>query len=306
MDIRTTAKIKSINPANQAVLGEVPLMTAEQVEAAVARSGQSFDSWQLTNYQHRIKHIKALRRIIEQQCDQIANLVSDEMGKPLVEAYLSELTGPLETCTWLIDNVERLLSDQPVRLTNPLLLTKQSIITFEPLGVIGIISPWNFPFAIPMMTIIMSVMVGNTVVLKPSEKSSLIGIKIGELFLEAGFPEGVVLVVTGDRSTGEALSRTRLSRLIFTGSTRSGTEIMSQAAPHLTPLSLELGGKDPAIVLPDAPPDWTARGLVWGAFTNAGQACASIERVYIVRGKKTINCLTALFSTQKRLSWALP
>jgi succinate-semialdehyde dehydrogenase/glutarate-semialdehyde dehydrogenase len=139
------------------------------------------------------------------------------------------------------------------------------------------------------------------VVIKPSEKSPLIGIKIGELFLEAGFPPGCVEIITGDRQTGEYLSKSRLGRLIFTGSVGGGQAVMTQAALSLTPVSLELGGKDAAIVLPDAPIDWTAKGLTWGAFTNAGQACASVERVYIVKGKQTDEMINAIVAATQKL-----
>jgi acyl-CoA reductase-like NAD-dependent aldehyde dehydrogenase len=279
--------LQSINPATREVIGEVPVMGAGEVDSSVNKAWQAFDTWQLNDFHKRALKIMALHRVIAQRCDEIANLVSQEVGKPLVESYLAELTGPLDTCVWLAENAERTLKDQVVQLSNPLFSTKQSIITFDPMGVVGVIAPWNYPFSIPMMTILMAVMLGNTVVLKPSEKSPLIGIKIGELFQLAGFPDGVVSVVTGDRVTGEHLSKSRLAKLVFTGSVIGGSKIMAQVAPNLTPLTLELGGKDAAIVLPDAPADWTARGLVWGAFTNTGQACASIERIYIVRGKDT-------------------
>lgn len=293
--------IQSINPATREIVGEVPVMLAAEVANTVERSWRAYETWQLTGYHKRAKLVLALRRLIESRADEIAELVSKEVGKPLSEAYLSELTGPLDTCLWLAENAERSLKDQVLHLTNPMLSTKQTLIAFEPLGVVGIISPWNYPFAIPMMTMLMCVMVGNTVVLKPSEKSPLTGIKIGELFQQAGFPDGVVQIVTGDRSTGEQLTKCRLSKLIFTGSVDGGSKVMAQCAPNLTPVSLELGGKDPAIVLPNAPPEWTAKGLVWGAFTNAGQACASIERVYLIKGKTTDRIIDAVVAQTKQL-----
>lgn len=287
MVVSKTASIQSINPANREVIGEVPIMGATEVKDAIDRAWKTYETWQLVPYHKRIKKVMELRRLIEANADEIAQLVSTEVGKPIVESYLAEMTGPLDSCVWLAENIETLLKDQMVQMSNPLLATKQSVITFEPLGVIGVIAPWNYPFSIPVMTILMAVACGNTVVLKPSEKSPMVGIKIGELFEKAGFPSGVLQVVTGDRSTGEHLTRCDLARIIFTGSVAAGSKIMAQAAPNITPVSLELGGKDAAIVLPDAPVDWTARGLVWGAFTNAGQACASIERVYIIKGKNT-------------------
>lgn len=306
MVVSNTAIIQSLNPATKEVLGEVPVMTAPQVAEAVTNAWIAYDSWQVTDFNFRARKLFDLRRVIDRRSDEIAELVSKEVGKPLVEAYLSELTGPLDSCVWLAENAERTLRDQTIQLNNPLLSAKQSLITYDPLGVIGIIAPWNYPFSIPMMSILACVMVGNTVVLKPSEKSPLTGLKIAELFKEAGFPDHVLNVITGDRTTGEYLTRSKLSRLLFTGSVTGGQKVMSQAAPHLTPLTLELGGKDPAIVMPGAPVDWTAQGLVWGAFTNAGQACASIERVYVMKSKQTDKLIEKIVEKTKALKVGLP
>jgi len=296
-----TPTIQSINPATRELLGEVPIMGQKQVDEVVDRAWKAFEDWQLLDNKQRATLILKLRRVISKHADELAEMISKEVGKPLSEAYATELNGPLDTCVWLTENADRLLSDQMVMLTNPLLSTKQNVIAFEPLGVVGIIAPWNFPFSIPMMTMAMALMVGNTVVLKPSEKSSLIGIKIGELFEEAGFPPGVVSIVTGDRTTGKQLSESRLAKLIFTGSYEGGRKVMEQAASRVTPVSLELGGKDAAIVLPDAPVEWTAKALCWGAFTNAGQACASIERVYILKGKNSDKLVNAIVEEAKKL-----
>ncbi|MBI4533534.1 MAG: aldehyde dehydrogenase family protein [Candidatus Melainabacteria bacterium] len=286
--------VKSINPATCEVLGEVPSLNAQEVQASVQAAWQAYESWRLTSYDVRARKLLKLRKLLVSQADEIATLVTKEVGKPLAESFTAELVGPLDACLWFAENTERLLKDQLINMTNPMLTSKQSIITFEPVGVVGMVAPWNYPFAIPMMSIIMAVMVGNTVVLKPSEKSSLTGIKIGELFGKAGFPPGVVSVITGHRQTGVYLTQQRLAKLIFTGSVAGGSKVMAQAADNLTPVTLELGGKDAAIVLPDAPPDWTARGLVWGAFSNCGQACASIERLYVVRGEHTQSLIERL------------
>ncbi len=279
--------IRSVSPQTKEVIGEFPCATPAEVELAVAHAWQTFRNNRL-DLKSRIACVSRLRTLIADQADEIAKLISKEVGKPLVECYSAELTGVLDTCVWLIDNAERLLATERVKLTNPLARKKRCSISYEPLGVIGIISPWNFPFTIPMCSVLHAVVAGNCVVLKPSEKSSMVGLKIAELCKAAGFPEGTVNVVLGERETGKALSQSpHLSRLILTGSVGAGKAIMAQAAGNLTPMTLELGGKDAAVVLPDAPVEYTARGLVWGAFTNAGQACASIERVYIVRGPNT-------------------
>ena len=130
-----------------------------------------------------------------------------------------------------------------------------------------------------MLTAMMAIKLGNTVVFKPSEKSPLVGIKIGELIQEAGLPQSVVEIVTGDAETGAHLSRADIAKVIFTGSVGGGARVMAQAAEKITPVTLELGGKDAAVVLPDAPLDWTARGLTWGASTRECPACGAAERV---------------------------
>lgn len=298
--------IQSINPATRQIIGTAPIMSAAQVKTAVASAWQAFAEWRLIDFRQRANKLLDFRRVLVEAADQVASLITDEVGKPLVESYLAELNGPLDSCGWLANEAGRILQDQVIHLANPLLISKSNTVVFEPLGVVGIIAPWNYPFSIPTMTMLAALMAGNAVILKPSEKSPLIGMKIGELFERAGFAKGLVTILPGDSRTGEALTREKLGRLIFTGSVAGGTKVMAQAAPNMTPLTLELGGKDPAIVLPDAPPDWTAKGLVWGAFTNAGQACASIERVYIVQGKETQQLLERLAYHTRNLKVGLP
>jgi len=301
-----TAILHSFNPATMDLLGEVPIMGEAEVERAVEGAWAAYQSWHSTSFRDRRRALTRLREVIEERKEELARLISDEVGKPLAESYFGDIFGTLGTCAWLIENGERELHSRKIPLNNPLMAAKRSYVVFEPLGVIGIISPWNYPFSIPMMTILMAVMAGNTVVLKPSEKSPLTGLKIGELFKKAGFPENVVSVVTGEKITGEYLSRSRLSKLLFTGSAAAGAQVMAQASAQLTPVCLELGGKDAAIVLPDAPVRTTAWGLAWGAFTNAGQACASIERVYLVKGETTNQLIERLLEIAKSLKLGLP
>ena len=152
---------------------------------------------------------------------------------------------------------------------------------FRPLGVIGIISPWNFPLATPADEVVMALMAGNAVVLKPSELTPLIALKVEDLFNRAGLPAGLLNIATGDGSTGAALIDARVDKIMFTGSVATGKRVAEAAAKYLTPVVLELGGKDPMIVLEDADIENAARGAVWGAFANSGQACASVERCYV-------------------------
>ena len=152
---------------------------------------------------------------------------------------------------------------------------------YKPLGVVGIISPWNFPWATPLDEVVMALMAGNTVVLKPSELTPLTGLKIKEVLTRAGLPEGVLQVVTGDGSTGAALVGAGVEQNNVTGSVATGKRVAEAAAKYLIPVVLELGGKDPMVVLDDANIENAARGAVWGAFANCGQSCSSVERCYV-------------------------
>lgn len=297
--------VRSVSPHNKKVIGEFPCASEAAVEQAVNFAWQTFRASRL-DLETRLAMIQKLRGIVAAQADEIAALISTEVGKPILECYSAEIAAVLDTCSWLVKNAPQVLATKRMKLGNPLARFKKCYLTYEPLGVIGIISPWNFPFSIPMSSVLAAIAAGNTVVLKPSEKSTLIGLKIQELVEAAGFPEGTVKVVVGDGPVGKHLSQQRLSRLILTGSVRAGQRIVEQTAPYLTPLTLELGGKDAAIVMPDAPIRFTAKGLVWGAFFNAGQACASIERVYVVKGPNTQALIDAVVEETGKLRVGSP
>jgi len=163
------------------------------------------------------------------------------------------------------------------------MLWKRAFVEREPLGVVGAITPWNYPLILSMDAAVSALFGGNAVVIKPSEFTPLTALMIPGLCREAGLPEDLVRVVTGDGSTGAALVRAGVDKISFTGSTPVGRAVLAAASESLTPVTLELGGKDPAIVLEDADLDRAARGIAFGAFFNAGQTCISIERVYVAR-----------------------
>jgi succinate-semialdehyde dehydrogenase/glutarate-semialdehyde dehydrogenase len=213
--------------------------------------------------------------------DEIALLLSRETGKPVAEALSMEIVPTLATMHYFAHASESLLRPQKIDIGQYGFMGRSSRILFRPLGVIGIISPWNFPLATPADEVVMALMAGNSVVLKPSELTPLIALKIGDLFSRASLPAGLLEIVTGDGSTGAALVDARVDKIMFTGSVATGKRVAEAAAKYLTPVVLELGGKDPMIVLEDADLENAARGAVWGAFANSGQACASVERCYV-------------------------
>lgn len=221
------------------------------------------------------------RDLIYQQLDPLAALISQENGKPLTEAISADLMPVLELATYFAKNTEKILQREAIWLGKWNWLGRSSTISYQPLGVVGIIAPWNFPFSIPCGQVIMALMAGNTVVLKPSEFTPLVGVKIVEIFTQAGLPKDVLQVVVGDGLTGAALVQSGVDKISFTGSVPTGKKIMEAAAKSLTPVVLELGGKDPMVVLEDADLEVAAAGAVWGAFSNSGQVCASVERLYV-------------------------
>lgn len=301
MNTTLSNTLKSINPTNLETLGEVPVTSTSALNETVNASKDAFEKWSILPLKFRLEKIQKFQQLLVKQKDDLARLISLEAGKPIVESYLAEISGTADMCAWLLKDAENLLAPTDIKIANPLLLGKKHILKYEPLGVIGIIAPWNYPFSIPVMTMLMALAAGNTVILKPSEKTPLIGLKIGDLFKQAGFSEHIVSVVFGGGEIGEEFAKANLARLIFTGSLKTGIKVMNAAAANVTPISLELGGKDPAIILPDAPVERTAQAITWGAFTNAGQACASIERLYVVRGGNSERIINRIVQLVEKL-----
>lgn len=278
---RAQQTIISVNPATGEKLAEIPMSTPEDVHQAVARAWAAFPNWAGRRFSERGRVILEARQYILDHLEETVEVIYKETGKPKTEALSSDVMAVLDLMTYYAQSTEKLLRRERIPLGKYSLMGRSSYVQYEPLGVIGIISPWNFPFAIPVGEVVMALMVGNTVVLKPSEYTPLVGLKIGEIFQAVGLPEGVLNVVPGDGSTGAALAEANVKKILFTGSVATGRKVMMAAAKHLTPVVLELGGKDPMIVCRDADVEVAASAAVWGAFANAGQMCASVERCYV-------------------------
>lgn len=275
------AEIVSYDPATGDEIGRAPLASPEEVRQAVTRARAAQPAWAKLSFRQRGRVILQARELMLAERDEIAHLVSRETGKPVAEALSMEIVPTLAAMHYFAHASERLLRPQKIDIGQYGLMGRSSSIVFKPLGVIGIISPWNFPLATPADEVVMALMAGNAVVLKPSELTPLIALKIGDIFSRAGLPTGLLEILTGDGSTGSALIDARVDKIMFTGSVATGKRVAEAAAKYLTPVVLELGGKDPMIVLEDADIENAARGAVWGAFANAGQACASVERCYV-------------------------
>ena len=283
-DLKIAAsKIASVNPATGEVLREFESASEAEVHAAVSRAKAAQESWASLGVRKRIAILREFQRLLHHKKSEVAQLVTREAGKPYVEALLTEVLVVLDAARFLIENAYQLLQDEPVPHGNLAMKTKSGRVLREPYGVIGIISPWNYPFSIPATESLAALVAGNAVVLKPSEFTSLTAIELAAMLHQAGVPEEVFQVLPGDGVTGAVMTNAAIDKLVFTGSVPTGRRIAQNAAARLLPVVLELGGKDPMLVLDDADIEIASRGAVWGAFVNAGQACLSVERCYVHR-----------------------
>ena len=275
------SRIVSVNPATGEVLGELDSAGPTEVRAAVARARAVQPEWNAWGVRNRIEVIRRFQQILLSQKTDIARRITQESGKPQVEALLTEVLVVLDAARFLIDNAFAILRDEKLPHANLALKTKSGRILHEPYGVIGIISPWNYPFSIPAIEAMSALVAGNAVVLKPSELTPLVAIELQRMLRQAGVPNDVFQVLVGEAETGAALVTSEIGKLVFTGSVATGKRIAQIAAERLLPVVLELGGKDPMLVLEDAGVDVASSGAVWGAFVNAGQTCLSVERCYV-------------------------
>lgn len=283
-DLQVAArKIASVNPATEEVLGELDCAGEQEIETAVARARDAQPSWAEIGRRRRIEILRDFQRRLHEKKVEIATAISREAGKPLAEALVTEVLVVLDAARFLVDHAWSLLRDEPVPHGNLATKLKKGYLVREPHGVIGIISPWNYPFSIPATETIAALVAGNAVVLKPSELTPLVALELASLLHAAGVPDDVFQVVAGEGSAGAALLHSRIDKLVFTGSVTTGKKIASAAAERMLPVVLELGGKDPMVVLDDADVDVASSAAVWGAFVNAGQACLSMERCYVHR-----------------------
>jgi acyl-CoA reductase-like NAD-dependent aldehyde dehydrogenase len=267
------------SPGTGELLGSLPIQSAEEIQAAVARGRRAFRVWGSLTPKQRRAHLLDYRRELVRRMDDIIDIVHRENGKPRVDAA-SELMLVVSHLTHAANRAEALL--KPRRAVSALFANFVSQVSYHPHGVIGVIGPWNFPLHTPMGSISYALATGNTVVFKPSELTPLCG-KILVECAQAAIPiPDVLQLVTGLGETGAALARAKVDKLAFTGSAATGRRVMAAAAENLTPVVLELGGKDPAIITADADLARAAKSVTYGAFWNAGQACVGIERAFVV------------------------
>jgi succinate-semialdehyde dehydrogenase/glutarate-semialdehyde dehydrogenase len=272
----------AVNPATGRPFAESTLLDEVQAREAVEAARRAFPAWSQRTFRERGQVLLRVHDLLLEQAEEIAALIAREQGKPAAEAHVVEVFPALEALDHLARHAEELLRDDAVESHTLLLAHKDARLVYAPLGVILAITPWNYPFSISLTNVAAALIAGNTVLLKPAPATTLVGLRIGALFHRAGVPEGVVNVLALDDARAASLVEDpRVSKIVFTGSVATGKKVMAAAAKNLTPVVLELGGKDAAVVCPDADLDRAAKGVVWGAFVNAGQTCASVERVYV-------------------------
>ena len=278
---RPTSEIAVTNPATQQLIGTVPIATAQEIAQAVTRAHAAQQRWAATPIAERVAVLRRFQKLLCEQQDVVADVITREAGKPMAEALSTEVLVVLDGIKFLVDHAPEFLLPERVPHANPIMKLKQGILVREPYGVIGIISPWNYPFSLPSVQTLTALITGNAVVLKPSEFTPFSSLELQRLLRLAGLDADLLQVVTGEGAAGGALLESNIDKLIFTGSVATGKKVAVAAAARLLPVVLELGGKDPMVVLEDADVDVASSAAVWGAFMNSGQTCLSVERCYV-------------------------
>lgn len=273
-------EIKMYNPSNGDYLGDIEESNELAVNSKVERAKNAFKIWSKITLDERLEYLKRMRKYIAENGQNIAEKISEATGKPKIEAYITEVVPVLDAIAYYEKNSPEFLKTKKVK--TPLFLKgRKSYVQYRPMGIVAVISPWNYPFQLAVIPAISAIISGNVVVLKPSVKTAYVGVVIENIVNDIGMPEGVFQVLHGDYKVGEALVNAKPDKIFFTGSVQAGKKIMAKAAENLIPVELELGGKDPMIVFEDANLERAVNGAVWGAFTNSGQTCVSVERVYV-------------------------
>ncbi|HZT91891.1 MAG TPA: aldehyde dehydrogenase family protein [Gaiellaceae bacterium] len=281
MAVVAAHELEVVSPATLEVVARVPCTPPENLPALVAASRRAHARWRETPPSDRAVVLRAAAAALLERADEVADTVVAETGKPRVEAFTSELFPSLDALGWLARHAHRALAPQRVALRRPHLLHKRAWIRYDPLGVVGVISPWNFPFAIPFTQIAFALAAGNAVVLKPSELTPLSGALVADVFAAAGAPDGLVAVAQGGGDVGSALVGAGVDKVVFTGSAEAGRAVAAAAGERLVPVTLELGGNDAMVVLEDADLDRAVAGALWASFSNCGQVCAGVERILV-------------------------
>ena len=276
----TATTIDVENPATGKVIATVPVVPPDEVAALAARARRAQPGWEALGFDGRAAVMKRCQKWISDNAERVIETIMSETGKAYEEALLAEIGYAEAAFRFWAANAEKYLAEEKVRSASPFVKGRKLIVRYAPLGVVGVIGPWNYPLTNSFGDSIPAMMAGNAVLLKPSEVTPLTSMLMGEMLRECGLPEDVYQVVPGYGETAQAMID-EVDFVMFTGSTATGKKVMERAARTLTPVSLELGGKDPMIVCADAQLERAANAAVHYSMQNAGQTCTSTERVYV-------------------------
>lgn len=272
-------KLAFINPATGVKFGEIQMTAPEAVQQAIDDMRLSFPAWSSKSVKERIHILRKLQTLLIEKRDEITSVLNQDCGKSRQDGLI-ELLVTVDMLAQYCSQAPKWLKKK--RVSSGLYLFKQCFVEYRPYGAVAIISPWNYPLALSLPPMLAALLAGNTVVLKPSEVTAATGVLVERLIQQIPELSPYVRVVHGDGNVGAALTQAKPDFIFMTGSTPTGKKIMQAAAENLTPVALELGGKDAMIVLEDANLDAAARWGTWGAFFNTGQTCMSVERVYVI------------------------
>ena len=270
--------IKSISPHDQSVIGDTPISSAEEIESAVKKAREALIGWKSTPIEERCKYVTKFGEELKENGEELAKLISMEMGKPLTQAR-DDVNSELAFIKYYAGNGPKFLADEKVWGDEK----NNFRMTYEPYGVVACICPWNFPISMVTSGMLPALIAGNTVVVKPSEYTTLSQKRVVELMQETRIPGGVVNYVIGDRGAGAILLQQKIDLVWFTGSTRAGQQIFKIAAEKFIKSLLEMGGSSPGIVFADADLDNAIENLYWARFLNAGQVCTAVKRLFVER-----------------------
>lgn len=275
-------RLRLSSPVTLEPIGEIEVQTAEDVRAAVETARKAQPAWAALSFKERAQYLKRALKTLHERQDEFIDVIESETGKARSDTIMVEIFAASDALHYYAKNTAKFLRPQNKRLHGVLDSTNKLRIVYKPLGVVGIITPWNGPLILSISPTLQALMAGNAVLLKPSSVTPRSGKLVGDLFEAAGLPKGVLTVLIGDAETGAALVEARVDKISFTGSVATGRKVAIACAERLIPCTLELGGKDPMIVCADADLDIAAAGAVFGAFVNTGLYCSSTERVYVV------------------------
>lgn len=273
---------ESVNPATGEMLGVSKLHSVEDLKERMLHARKAQMLWEQFSIENRVKHVSKIRDFIVENADRIAETISRDNGKTRVDALATEVLPASMAVSYYCKNANRFLRDKKLHGGNIILINKRSKIICVPYGVVGIISPWNYPFSIPLSEVVMALLAGNAVVLKTASETQMVGLILKEAVEAAKLPNDIFNYINlPGKIAGDAFLDCGMNKIFFTGSVTIGKYLMAKAAKYLTPLCLELGGNDAMIVCEDADPYRAAMGTLWAGFQNAGQSCGGVERIYV-------------------------